>query len=49
MCLLQVSDQGASLFGSCGFERGDVKVSLGTGAFLNVNTGNKAHTSVKGK
>ncbi|KAG0707413.1 putative glycerol kinase 5 [Chionoecetes opilio] len=43
-----VSDQGASLFGSCGFERGDVKITLGTGAFLNVNTGNKAHTSVKG-
>ncbi|XP_071518748.1 glycerol kinase 5 isoform X2 [Panulirus ornatus] len=43
-----VSDQGASLFGSCGFKRGDVKVTLGTGAFLNVNTGNKAHASVKG-
>lgn len=43
-----VSDQGASLFGSCGFQPGDVKVTLGTGAFLNVNTGNKAHTSVKG-
>ncbi|XP_042205377.1 putative glycerol kinase 5 isoform X2 [Homarus americanus] len=43
-----VSDQGASLFGSCGFQRGDVKVSLGTGAFLNINTGNKAHASVKG-
>ncbi|XP_069946675.1 glycerol kinase 5 isoform X1 [Cherax quadricarinatus] len=43
-----VSDQGASLFGSCGFQRGDVKVSLGTGAFLDVNTGNKAHASVKG-
>ncbi|KAK8380201.1 hypothetical protein O3P69_016676 [Scylla paramamosain] len=43
-----VSDQGASLFGSCSFERGDVKVTLGTGAFLDVNTGSKVHTSVKG-
>ncbi|XP_069166062.1 glycerol kinase 5 isoform X2 [Procambarus clarkii] len=43
-----VSDQGASLFGSCGFRQGDVKVTLGTGAFLDVNTGNKAHASVKG-
>ncbi|XP_037776632.1 putative glycerol kinase 5 [Penaeus monodon] len=43
-----VSDQGASLCGSCGFNRGDVKITLGTGAFLNVNTGNDAHASVKG-
>ncbi|XP_069993335.1 glycerol kinase 5 isoform X3 [Penaeus vannamei] len=43
-----VSDQGASLCGSCGFNLGDVKITLGTGAFLNVNTGNDAHASVKG-
>ncbi|XP_047468495.1 putative glycerol kinase 5 [Penaeus chinensis] len=43
-----VSDQGASLCGSCGFKRGDVKITLGTGAFLNVNTGSDAHASVKG-
>ncbi|KAK3849532.1 hypothetical protein Pcinc_043719, partial [Petrolisthes cinctipes] len=43
-----VSDQGASLFGSFGFERGDVKITLGTGAFMDVNTGSKPHASVKG-
>ncbi|XP_042855882.1 putative glycerol kinase 5 isoform X2 [Penaeus japonicus] len=43
-----VSDQGASLCGSCAFNRGDVKITLGTGAFLNVNTGGSAHGSVKG-
>lgn len=45
----QVSDQGASLFGSFGFERGDVKITLGTGAFMDVNTGSKPHASVKGE
>ncbi|KAK4288770.1 hypothetical protein Pmani_038223 [Petrolisthes manimaculis] len=43
-----VSDQGASLFGSFGFERGDVKITLGTGAFMDVNTGSQPHASVKG-
>lgn len=45
----QVSDQGASLYGSFGFERGDVKITLGTGAFMDVNTGSKPHASVKGE
>ncbi|KAK7070653.1 putative glycerol kinase 5 [Halocaridina rubra] len=43
-----VSDQGAALFGACGFRRGDVKITLGTGSFLNVNTGDKAHASISG-
>ena len=47
--LQQVSDQGASLFGVCRFRKGDVKITLGTGSFLNVNTGNEAHASINGK
>ncbi|XP_068213774.1 putative glycerol kinase 5 isoform X2 [Palaemon carinicauda] len=43
-----VSDQGASLFGMCRFRKGDVKITLGTGSFLNVNTGNEAHASING-
>ncbi|KAJ4449775.1 hypothetical protein ANN_01179 [Periplaneta americana] len=43
-----VADQAASLFGSCCFEEGDVKVTLGTGTFLNVNTGCKPFASVEG-
>jgi glycerol kinase len=45
----QVADQAASLFGSCCFEEGDVKVTMGTGTFLNVNTGYKPQASVAGK
>jgi hypothetical protein len=44
-----VADQAASLFGSCCFEEGDVKVTMGTGTFLNVNTGYKPQASVAGK
>ena len=43
-----MSDQGAAMFGGGGFKRGDVKITLGTGAFLNVNTGKIPHTSVNG-
>ncbi|XP_035911934.1 putative glycerol kinase 5 isoform X4 [Anopheles stephensi] len=43
-----VSDQSASLWGNCCFERGDVKVTMGTGSFLNVNTGTKCLASVHG-
>lgn len=45
---LQIGDQSASMWGSCCFNRGDVKVTLGTGSFLNVNTGQKCHASVHG-
>ncbi|KAK5648337.1 hypothetical protein RI129_003229 [Pyrocoelia pectoralis] len=34
-----ISDQSASMFGSCCFEMGDTKITLGTGTFLDVNTG----------
>lgn len=37
------------MFGNCGFNRGDVKITLGTGAFLDLNTGRKPHTSLNGK
>uniref|UniRef100_A0A240PKQ7 Glycerol kinase 5 n=1 Tax=Anopheles christyi TaxID=43041 RepID=A0A240PKQ7_9DIPT len=43
-----VSDQSASLWGNCCFERGDVKITMGTGSFLNVNTGTKCLASVHG-
>uniref|UniRef100_A0A182TNN0 Glycerol kinase 5 n=1 Tax=Anopheles melas TaxID=34690 RepID=A0A182TNN0_9DIPT len=43
-----VSDQAASLWGNCCFERGDVKITMGTGSFLNVNTGTKCLASVHG-
>uniref|UniRef100_A0A1B6KQ55 Glycerol kinase 5 n=1 Tax=Graphocephala atropunctata TaxID=36148 RepID=A0A1B6KQ55_9HEMI len=43
-----VADQSASLFGSCCFSEGDTKVTLGTGTFLNVNTGRQPHASISG-
>jgi len=46
--LCVIADQSASMFGSASFYRGSVKVTLGTGAFLDVNTGEKPHASVGG-
>lgn len=43
-----MADQSSSVFGSLSFKHGDVKVTLGTGAFLDVNTGSKPHASVCG-
>ncbi|XP_012232635.1 putative glycerol kinase 5 [Linepithema humile] len=43
-----MADQAASLFGSGCFKSGDLKVTMGTGTFLNVNTGREAHASVAG-
>ncbi|XP_065092993.1 putative glycerol kinase 5 [Ochlerotatus camptorhynchus] len=43
-----ISDQSASLWGTCCFEKGEVKVTMGTGAFLNVNTGSTCLASVHG-
>lgn len=43
-----MGDQPASMFGNCCFEKGDAKVTLGTGTFLNINTANKCHASVLG-
>lgn len=41
-------DQQAAMFGECCFEPGDIKVTMGTGSFLNINTGTKAFSSFTG-
>ncbi len=41
-------DQQAALFGQCGFEKGDVKNTYGTGCFLLMNTGKEAVASEHG-
>jgi putative glycerol kinase 5 len=43
-----MADQSSSMFASCCFNVDDIKVTLGTGAFLDVNTATKIHTSVTG-
>lgn len=45
---LQIADQSASMFGSCCFAANDMKVTLGTGSFLNLNTHQSVHGSLKG-
>lgn len=42
-------DQQASFFGCGCVELGDTKISLGTGSFVEVNTGVKLHTSMEGQ
>lgn len=43
-----IADQSASQWGLCCFKAGDVKLTLGTGAFLSINCGNKCHASHHG-
>ncbi|XP_014604899.1 PREDICTED: putative glycerol kinase 5 isoform X1 [Polistes canadensis] len=43
-----MADQAASLFGSGCFNPGDMKITMGTGTFVNVNTGAKPYASVTG-
>ncbi|XP_037939463.1 putative glycerol kinase 5 [Teleopsis dalmanni] len=43
-----ISDQTASIWGSQCFEEGDVKITIGTGAFLNTITGKSCHASIMG-
>ncbi|XP_066565724.1 glycerol kinase 5 [Amia ocellicauda] len=43
-----VADQQAAMFGECCFDIGDVKITMGTGTFMDINTGNKPHTSMSG-
>lgn len=43
-----VGDQSASTFGECCFDIGDIKCTMGTGMFIDLNTGNKPHASVAG-
>ncbi len=41
-------DQQAALFGQCCFERGELKNTYGTGAFLLMNTGTEPHITTNG-
>ncbi|CAH1783633.1 unnamed protein product [Owenia fusiformis] len=43
-----IADQQGAMFGQCCFNVGDVKCTLGTGTFLDLNTGNKPHASIAG-
>lgn len=43
-----MGDQPAAMWGSVCFARGDMKVTLGTGSFLDLNTGSSCHASVHG-
>ncbi|BFZ06618.1 hypothetical protein BsWGS_09657 [Bradybaena similaris] len=41
-----IADLQGSMFGHCCFEVGDVKCTLGTGTFLNINIGSRPHASL---
>lgn len=43
-----MADQSASFYGSCCFFPGDVKLTLGTGAFLDINVGSVPTVSKRG-
>ncbi len=43
-----MADQSAAVFGSGCLHRGDTKMTLGTGSFLDVNTGRDPHASING-
>ncbi|XP_043671784.1 putative glycerol kinase 5 [Vespula pensylvanica] len=43
-----MADQAASLFGSGCFQPGDMKITMGTGTFVNVNTGTEPHATITG-
>ncbi|XP_013137509.1 PREDICTED: putative glycerol kinase 5 [Papilio polytes] len=43
-----IADQTASMWGSCCFEAGAAKLTLGTGTFCNVNTGRAPHAALAG-
>uniref|UniRef100_A0A3P9BAH2 Glycerol kinase 5 n=1 Tax=Maylandia zebra TaxID=106582 RepID=A0A3P9BAH2_9CICH len=45
---LPMADQQAAMFGECCFDVGDVKITMGTGTFMDINTGSKPHASVAG-
>lgn len=36
------------MWGTCCFNKGDIKVTLGTGSFLNLNTGSECNASIYG-
>lgn len=41
-------DQQSAMFAQCCFREGDVKITMGTGTFMNINVGLKPHASVEG-
>lgn len=43
-----MADQQSSVIGSCSFLEDDLKLTMGTGAFLNVNTATTIHPSLNG-
>lgn len=43
-----LGDQQSAMFGQCCSRVGDVKLTMGTGSFLNINVGAKPHSSVEG-
>uniref|UniRef100_H0WFW1 Glycerol kinase 5 n=1 Tax=Otolemur garnettii TaxID=30611 RepID=H0WFW1_OTOGA len=43
-----VADQQSAMFGECCFQTGDVKLTMGTGTFLDINTGNNLQKTVGG-
>ncbi|KAF0883699.1 TFDP2 factor, partial [Crocuta crocuta] len=43
-----VADQQSAMFGECCFQAGDVKLTMGTGTFLDINTGNNLQHSIGG-
>lgn len=45
----QVADQQSAMFGQCCFDAGDVNCTMGTGSFVDINTGSYPHASVAGK
>ena len=49
LTIFQLADQQAAHFGAGCWERGDIKISLGTGTFVSVNTKDKAHASMQGQ
>ncbi|XP_077472415.1 glycerol kinase 5 isoform X5 [Stigmatopora argus] len=46
--LSSIADQQAAMFGECCYNVGDVKITMGTGTFMDINTGGTPHASVKG-
>jgi len=43
-----LADQQSAMFGECCFEKGDMKLTLGTGSFLSVNAGSEAYPAISG-
>ncbi|XP_035874213.1 putative glycerol kinase 5 isoform X3 [Phyllostomus discolor] len=43
-----VADQQSAMFGECCFQTGDVKLTMGTGTFLDINTGSNPQQNVGG-